>query len=71
MDDSTLRALRYIQERRTIELRHKQISELQSQGLVQRLNGELALTPKGAAILTDRDRAATWPEDGFAAPDDQ
>ncbi len=51
MDDSTLAALRLVQGGRTADMARAVVSRLQSAGLVQRLNGELCLTQRGAAVL--------------------
>ena len=51
MDENTLGALRLVQQRRTLELGRALASQLQSAGLVQRMNGELCLTAKGVAVL--------------------
>ncbi len=51
MDAGALSALRVIQNGRARDVDRKLASQLQSAGLVQRMNGELCLTAKGAAVL--------------------
>jgi len=54
MDDSTINALRLVQQKRAPTLGRALVSRLQSAGLVQRMNGDLCLTPRGVAVLGSR-----------------
>jgi ribosomal protein S19E (S16A) len=51
MNAALIDALKRVQQNRAASVARKLTSELQAAGLVQRINGELCVTPRGAAIL--------------------